>query len=136
MSRFGFFFAGALALSLSVGCSDDSEPGSGMDAAPSFAADIHPILLAKCSGSGCHSNPNMFQPGHAAADVNEAYAATQATSASYGGPVYERILLRGSGTAAQGFMPPSCSGPVGAPGCLTVEEVALIRDWVEQGAPP
>jgi hypothetical protein len=134
---------------LALACGDDSSSdagspdagsaGSGMGGmggdAVSFAEDIHPILLAKCSGSSCHSAANPFLPGHAAPDVDDAYEATQSTS-TLNGPVYERIAIRGSGASAAGFMPPSCSGPVGAAGCLTEEELALIDAWVAADAPP
>jgi hypothetical protein len=105
--------------------------------AVSFAEDIHPILLAKCSGSGsgCHSTANPFLPGHAQPDVADAYEATQSMS-TLGVPVYERIAIRGSGAGPAGFMPPSCSGPVGSEGCLTEEELALIQAWVAADAPP
>jgi hypothetical protein len=68
--------------------------------AVSFAEDIHPILLAKCSAAnGCHSTANPFLPGHAQPDVADAYDATQSLS-TLGGPVYARILIRGSGSRA------------------------------------
>jgi hypothetical protein len=103
--------------------------------AVSFAEDIHPILLAKCSGSSCHSAANSFLPGHAQPDVEDAYEATQSMS-TLSGPVYARIAIRGSGASPAGFMPPSCSGPVGAEGCLTEEELELIQAWVAADAPP
>jgi hypothetical protein len=148
MSRFGARVAGLwVASGLALACGDDSSSdagspdagsaGSGMGGnALSFAADIHPILLAKCSGAnGCHSTANPFLPGHAQPDVADAYDATQSMS-TLGGPVYARILIRGSGSGSAGFMPPSCSGPVGSEGCLTEEELELIEAWVAADAPP
>lgn len=126
-----------------LACSDDSG-GDGRDmgsAEPvSFAADIHPILLAKCSGSSCHGMPmGPFRPGHAAADGDAAYAATQQAGLN-GQAVYERILARASAEAAQIMPPPyampPCEGAIGAPGCLTEDELDLIRAWVAQGTPP
>src|SRR6185436_19697220 len=79
---------GCLAVVASLACSgEDIEAGGtgsggsgGSSAAPSvtFTKDIHPILQAKCGTSGCHDMPNLFMPGHGAADVNVAY--TEATS--------------------------------------------------------
>lgn len=113
---------------------------SGGPAAVTFTADIHPILLAKCGASACHSGALApFQPGHGAADVEDAYAATQEIGVEEE-PVYDRILFRVS-TAEPGFMmPPSyatppCSGMVGAPGCISEAELALIQAWVDAGTP-
>jgi hypothetical protein len=94
----------------------------------------------KCGTSNCHDGEQApALPGHGAADVQEAYDATQATS-SFGGRVYERILIRVS-TDDPGFMmPPSytnppCSGVVGAPGCIAEAELALIQEWLAQDTP-
>jgi len=139
MSRIASYAAGVLAAGLLFGCADAKSRTGGPDAgsgpAVSFATDIHPILVAKCGASGCHATDNIYQPGHGAANVDEAYQATQ-NMALAGGFVYERILVRVSGADQRGFMPPTCSGPVGAPGCVTDDELALIRAWVAQGAPP
>ncbi|HKO90898.1 MAG TPA: hypothetical protein VJU61_07095 [Polyangiaceae bacterium] len=144
-----------LLLASVLGCSggDDTTPeegqggggGGGGQGAVSFAAQIHPIFLAKCAGSGCHSEANPYQPGHAAEDVNEAYAAATGVTAS-GDLVYERILVRASGSDARGIMPPTyapptaaapvpCEGALGQPGCLTQAEFDLVQDWVDQGRP-
>lgn len=146
MSRFGNGMAILMVASFTLGCSDDSNPGSdaGVDSgmgppAVSFAADIHPIFLMKCSGGDCHSNDNIVQPGHASEDVAVAYAATQRMS--NGDPVYDRILARTSGNDPFGFMPPTtfgrmpCQGALDAEGCLTTEEYELIQAWVAQGTP-
>jgi len=149
--RFGY---GSLVLLLAcaLGCgSDDGDGdpagqgggsgtgGGGAGDMVSFATDIHPIFLAKCAGSGCHSVANPYQPGHAAEDVNAAYAAATGVTAS-GDPVYERILARTSGDDPRGSMPPPyaltpCQGALGAPGCVTQAEFDLIQDWVDQGRP-
>lgn len=130
---------------LVAACSDDTEGdgagGTSVDRPLSFAADIHPILLAKCSGSSCHGvSMGPFRPGHANADVNEAYAQTQQIGLMQQ-PVYERILARTSSADPAQIMPPPyatppCGGALGAAGCLGEDEFALIAAWVEQGAPP
>ena len=140
----------ALLLACVVGCgeSDDSAPDDGQGGsggappAVSFAEDIHPIFLAKCSGSSCHSNANSFIPGHGAEDVAVAYA--EATRLSLmGEPVYDRILVRTNSPDAATMMPPpyapstpdrpACQGALGQPGCVTQAEFDLIQDWVDQG---
>ncbi|HWO12931.1 MAG TPA: hypothetical protein VNN80_25705 [Polyangiaceae bacterium] len=125
-------------------CADGSAGAGADEPEPdpvSFAADVHPILLQKCAGSSCHSvSMGPFRPGHAAADVNEAYAATQQTGLMQQ-PVYRRMLARASSADPTLVMPPSwatppCDGAVGTPGCLSEDELALIDAWVAQGAPP
>lgn len=132
-----------------VACSDDSGSDGGGAAAGgtrstepvSFATDIHPILLARCSGSTCHSSPmGPFRPGHAASDIDAAYAATQQAGLN-GQAVYERIIARASSADPAQLMPPSyamppCGGAIGAPGCLTEDELGLLEAWAAQGAPP
>lgn len=130
-------------------CSDDSggngggaaAGGTGSTEPVSFATNIHPILLARCSGSSCHDAPmGPFRPGHAAAEADAAYATTQEEGLS-DQAVYERILARASSNDPARIMPPPyamppCEGLIGAPGCLTADELALIQAWVAQGAPP
>jgi len=148
------FEHGALALLLAcaLGCSDSDDPaadegqggGGGGPPAVSFAEHIHPIFLAKCAGSGCHSVANPVQPGHAAVDSAVAYA--EATRLNLmGEPMYERILARTNSPEAATMMPPpyapstptkpACQGALGQPGCLTQAEFDLIQDWVDQGRP-
>lgn len=151
MSRIGTCLASFFVLGATLACGDDGNAGNGSpDAgaggtgnveAVSFAEDVYPILLNKCAGSGCHSNNSVFQPGHAAPVVTDAYDATQAVSPG-GVPVYDRILARTSGDDPSGIMPPEsfgpmpCEGELGAPGCLTVAEYEVIEEWIAQGAPP
>jgi hypothetical protein len=136
-----------VAASAVLGCSDD-DPKPAVEPV-SFAIDIHPIFLAKCSGGQCHSVDNGFLPGHGSADADAAYQATQNMISSGGPmvPVYERILARTSGMdpLGYGFMPPTmfaeagrmpCQEALDAPGCLTTAEYELLLAWVEQGAPP
>jgi hypothetical protein len=143
MSRLGFVAASLAVAALTVGCSSDSEEPEDVPSGPepvTFTADIHPILRLKCGSSDCHDGEQApTLPGHGAEDVQEAYDATQATS-FIGGRVYERILSRVSTTEPGLMMPPSyanppCSGVVGAPGCITEAELALIQEWIAQGTP-
>src|SRR5688572_16376021 len=130
------------AVSLEPGTNSEAEPpndgtpvGTGQGGTGSvepdlvgFDADIQPILVEYCGD--CHSTPGGALPGHGAAAAEDAFE--EVHGESNGEPVYVRILTRTSGDAA--FMPPSCGGAPGTPGCLTAEEYDLIERWVEQGA--
>lgn len=145
MSRMRSPVGALLAAMLMFACSSEDSDGSSEDPDDgpepvTFAADIHPILQMKCSGagSGCHAvDQAPIQPGHAAADVDAAYEATQEVGTT-GAPIYERILARVTNEAA--MMPPDyanppCSGMIGAPGCLSEAELELIEAWIAQGTP-
>ncbi len=156
MKSLGRAFALLAVAGILSGCSDDDSSsegpstagtagsgggGSGADAV-SFAADIHPILTLRCSdqASQCHSaDRGPYQPGHAAPDVDAAYAATQGQG-STGEPVYERMLARVTADGPTSMPPPyanpPCEGAIGTPGCLSEAELALLEAWIEQGAPP
>jgi hypothetical protein len=148
-----------VAAALSFGCSDDASndavggagtgggggaagAGGGIGAV-SFAADIHPILVMRCSdqASQCHTSINNgpFQPGHAATNVEDAYEETQEQSGS-DELIYERMLERVTTDGPMSMPPPyanpPCEGRVGAPGCISEAELALLQAWIEQGTPP
>jgi len=109
-----------------------------MTAQVTFTADIHPLLQMKCGASGCHDGGQApFLPGHGAADLMEAYQATQETSFT-GEKVYDRILARINDESAMmppDFAMPPCEGEIGTTGCLSQAEVDLIQAWVDAGAP-
>jgi hypothetical protein len=89
----------------------------------SFAADIHPILRAKCVP--CHET--QFSGGHnvAAADVTEAYEFVKDIK----GSLVDRV--NGGGMPP----PPICNGVPGDPGCISVAELRLIQRWAAQCFP-
>ena len=94
----------------------------------SFAAQIHPILRVRCAP--CHET--QFEGGHNAAspDLDEAYG----FSRNLGSRLTERI--NGGGMPPSYAPPPqNCDGPPGSPGCVGVEEFALIERWVGQCYP-
>jgi hypothetical protein len=142
--------AAALVLAaLMFGCSDDSDGGGAAAAGTggatvpevTFTDDVHPILQMKCgASSACHDGSTApTLPAHGAADVQEAYDATQAIGQT-GEPVYERILARITSDDPMTIMPPTyasprCEGAIGAPGCITEDELALIRAWIDAGTP-
>lgn len=101
--------------------------GTGVaDEEVTFATDIWPILTASCSGASCHGD-GSFLPRHASSDVSTAYEEAQ--------PVAERIEGRVSGELTP-IMPQMCGRAPGFGTCLSLAQVALIRAWIEQGAPP
>jgi hypothetical protein len=109
------------------GMAGNAGSSSGMpDGAVSFASDIWPILTANCATISCHGD-GSFLPQHASSDVNKAYMEAQ--------PVADRIIGRVSG-ALTPIMPQFCGPAPGFGSCLSLANVALIRQWVEQGAPP
>jgi hypothetical protein len=118
--------------------SDDGDSGA---RTVTFTEDIHPVLLAKCGASGCHDgNQAPILPGHADVDVQAAYDATQAEYQDTDQRVYERILARVTSEDPTAIMPPPytnppCQGMIGAPGCITEAELALIQEWIAQGTP-
>lgn len=91
----------------------------------SFESDVWPVLTANCSGAGCHGE-GSFLPEHANPDVDVAFAEAS--------PVADRIAGRVSGDLTP-IMPQGCGPAPGFGMCLSLDEVALIRAWVEQGAP-
>jgi hypothetical protein len=101
--------------------------GSGMDDLDDvgFEDDVWPVLVAHCAGVGCHG-AGSFLPEHANADVNVAFEEAA--------PVADRIAGRVSGQLMP-IMPQNCGPAPGFGMCLSLDEVALIRAWVEQGAP-
>jgi hypothetical protein len=138
MSRLGSPGAALLAAMLMFACSSDD--GDSGPRTVTFTNDIHPILQMKCggSGSGCHGvDQAPIQPGHGAADVAAAYEATQEVG-RMDELVYERILARITSETASmppDYANPPCSGMIGAPGCITEAELALIQEWIAQGTP-
>jgi hypothetical protein len=91
----------------------------------SFETDVWPVLRASCDGAGCHG-AGSFLPEHANPDVEVAF--------DEAAPVADRIAGRVSGQLTP-IMPQGCGPAPGFGMCLSLEEVALIRAWVEQGAP-
>ena len=97
----------------------------------SFATDIHPIFVQRCGP--CHTELDYGGHNVGAADVDAAY--TDAVEQAE-----DDLLARVNG----GGMPPSYAEPPnncpdgagpGEPGCLTVEEFALLQTWVAQCYP-
>jgi hypothetical protein len=75
---------------------------------------------------------DSFLPAFAQDDEAVAYEVTQQTNGDEF--YYERIIARG---VDERTMPPLCSGGMlGALGCLSEEDAALLQAWVARGALP
>jgi hypothetical protein len=96
----------------------DEEPPAD---ALSFEADVLPILSANCGP--CHTT-NGFA-GH---NVGGPLPASYDDALELGEILLDRI--------DGGGMPPTCAGDPGDPGCLSVEQVQTVADWIEQGSNP
>lgn len=97
------------------------------DAGPStvsFSADVMPILAA-CSGSGCHSIPQMFflSPGRTgcASVTEQRFVVPGDPDASY-------VVHKLEGMAICGMRMPRGRTP------LTTEQIGTIRTWIAEGA--
>lgn len=105
--------------------SGDMTSGTDELAMVSFETDVWPVLRAHCDGAGCHGD-GSFLPEHANPDVDVAFEEAQ--------PVADLIAGRVAG-ALTPIMPQGCGPAPGFGTCLSLDEVALIRAWVDQGAP-
>lgn len=107
------------------------EPPTGTPEAVGFS-DVFAVLQDNCSP--CHAMPGSFLPAFAQDDEASAYEVTQETS-NNGDELYsERIIER---SVVERTMPPGClGGDLGAAGCLSEEDAALLQAWAEQGALP
>jgi hypothetical protein len=87
----------------------------------SFAADVWPIFMVSCNP--CHTTARIA--GHSVGSDDLAVAFADATRLG------ETLLQRLDG----GGMPLGCTGQPGDEGCLSEEEVATVRAWVDDGMP-
>src|SRR5262245_11596596 len=111
---------------------------SGPPPAVSFASDVQPIFTASCAAvSGCHTGSFPAQGMNLSSGM--AYAAIVRV-ASLEVPSLDRVA---PGDPANGYLVRKINGgpsilgarmPLGGP-FLTSAEIALITNWVQQGAP-
>lgn len=88
------------------------------------------VLQTSCTP--CHATTGTFLAAFAQDDEAAAYEVTQETNGDQF--ICERIIARG---VVERSMPAACSGGVlGAAGCLSEDDAALLEAWVDQGALP
>jgi hypothetical protein len=118
---------GAAGTGMAAGGAAGDMPASGMGelAMVSFESDVWPVLRENCAGAGCHGE-GSFLVEHANSDVDVAF--------DEAAPFAEAIAGRVS-VELTPIMPQGCGPAPGFGMCLSLDEVALIRAWVEQGAP-
>jgi hypothetical protein len=100
----------------------DAGPSGPSNGPVGFAAEIHPIFEASCGP--CHTTDYFAGHNVGSSDLTEAYGFAK----DLGGKLLERVN--------GGAMPPGCEGQPGDDGCLSVQEVDLIRRWTAQCFPP
>lgn len=106
----------------------DASTDGGISGTVSFAADVHPILVASCGP--CHVTDSSGGHNVGSEDVDAAYA----DAVEYGAAILERT--NGGGMPPAYAAPPNnCAGGPGDPGCLSVQEYAQIQTWVAQCYP-
>jgi hypothetical protein len=111
-----------------VGSDEGSAEDIPVGPPPSWAADIAPIMSAKCTP--CHTaNPNC-SGGTCFVD---SYADTQTDSNSCVGPMSLCMWMRSD----TGSMPlgGGCGLEPTGPNCLTAEELGLLEAWANAGGP-
>jgi mono/diheme cytochrome c family protein len=95
------------------------------DGAVNYTRDIKPILAAHCYA--CHGPDEGRRKAKLRLDVREA-AIKKAIKA--GDPAKSLLLERVSSNDPDEIMPP----PASKKGALNAEQIALLRQWIEQGA--
>lgn len=138
MMRFSFLFVLILAL-LGASCKDLGTPVAPPPPVPfvpgpqSFATDIHPILLANCAVSGCHTGSTPTSSFN-----QSTYAGVRAGGVKYGTNVVipgdsanSGIIRALRGTGLVGRMP--AGGTFSATG-LPDTMIVKIGAWIMQGA--
>jgi hypothetical protein len=95
-------------------------------------SDVFVVLLDNCTP--CHATPGSQLPAFAQDDTGAAYEVTQEPSNYENELMFERIIAR---AVVDRTMPPGCfGGDLGAEGCVTERDAALLEAWIEQGASP
>jgi hypothetical protein len=110
---------------------DLSDAGdAGEVAAPlvSYETQLYPVFRARCAP--CHETDKAGGHNIASVDLNESYRDARNLGSSLPQRVNE------GGMPPSYSMPPNnCDGPLGSPGCVSVEEFDLIQRWIGQCYP-
>jgi hypothetical protein len=88
----------------------------------SFEANVWPIFVSNCTP--CHTT--LRRGGHSVGSADLAVAFADATL--LGSTLIER--LDGGG------MPLGCEGVPGDPGCISIEDLATVQAWIDDGLAP
>jgi hypothetical protein len=95
-------------------------------------SDVFPVLSGYCTP--CHAVAGSQLPAFAQDDADAAYEVTQEPSNFDSELISDRIVER---SVVERTMPPGCfGGDLGADGCVSERDAALLEAWVDQGAPP
>lgn len=95
-------------------------------------SDVLAVLQDNCTP--CHATPGSQLPAFAQDDADAAYEVTHEPSNYEDELIFDRIIAR---AVVDRTMPPGCfGGDLGAEGCVTERDAALLEAWVEQGASP
>jgi hypothetical protein len=110
---------------------DDEEPPLPIPTDVGFS-DVFPVLSGYCTP--CHAMVGSQLPGFAQDDADASYGVTQEPSNYADQLISDRIVER---SVIERTMPPGCfGGDLGAEGCLSERDAALLEAWIDQGAPP
>jgi hypothetical protein len=109
-----------------VGSCGDSNP----DVAVSFARDIRPLLARSSGGCGCHGTSATSGFSVGSYDTLRRGGATAGARVVIAGKPCESVLVQ-----KLGVTPPFGSRmPFNGPPYFTTAEIALVRDWIAEGA--
>lgn len=108
---------------------------------PTFTADVHPLLVASCTGtSSCHGDGEVFT-NFASMNVDTAFANLSKLILADGRTAAQQLVFR----VSSGDMPMSqqlayqCKvdgkHDTSKPECLTADELALLEAWAAAGGP-
>lgn len=101
-----------------------SSPARGDDNPVSFSHEVRPILAAKCWN--CHGPDEKTREADLRLDDRESATHVLTSQVGQPAPLVQRVLSRDRDVM---MPPPATKKP------LTVDEIAILRRWVEQGAP-
>jgi hypothetical protein len=120
----------ALILLLSLGSVPSRAEDQSKDAKVDFSRDISPILANNCLL--CHGPDAKGRKGDLRLDVREGALLAHEGKAAIvpGKPDQSELIRRVTTTDREEVMPPTKSGKK-----LTKDQIALLRRWIEQGAP-
>lgn len=109
----------------------DEEPPASIPTDVGFS-DVFTVLSDYCTP--CHAIAGSQLPAFAQDDADAAYEVTQEPSNYESQLYFDRIVER---SVVERTMPPACYGAdLGASGCVSERDAALLQAWIDQGAPP